>query len=121
MKARFIRKIQCDFCSSSKNLCKYAIDTNRKVRDYTAILCGECADKVNSDEYITVEKDEYKNYKITVTQLVPSNQLDIDDVEENPSGVHTFIGKSEKDALDSFHNTVPISCLEYFDIHIAQV
>ena len=64
---------------------------------------------------------EYKHYRIIVTQLVPDSLLDIDDLEENPSGQHTFIGTSEEDALDSFHSTIPISVLEYFDIDIEEM
>ena len=60
-------------------------------------------------------------YKITVKQLVKNHQLDYDDREENPSGVYFQTAENKDDALDDFHFTVAISCLDHFKIDIEEV
>jgi len=55
-------------------------------------------------------------YIITVKQLVPDDQLDPDDQVDNPSGEHTEEADSKEEALDQFHGSVPIACLDHFEI-----
>jgi hypothetical protein len=57
-------------------------------------------------------------YNIKVKQQKKDEKLDADDRVDNPSGVHTVEAESVKEALDKFHATVPIACLEHFDIKI---
>lgn len=61
-----------------------------------------------------------RKFEIEVMQTVPDEDLDIEDREESPIGKYTIIANSEDEALDEFHATVPISCLEHFDITINQ-
>lgn len=62
-----------------------------------------------------------KKYRIEVTQTVGNHELDPDDRIDNPSGVHHFYSDSEEHALDDFHSTIPIACLEDFDIDCMEV
>jgi hypothetical protein len=55
-------------------------------------------------------------FKVTVTQIVPDEELDGDDTDTNPKGTYTYEARDEEDALDQFHETVPVSCLDDFDI-----
>jgi hypothetical protein len=57
-------------------------------------------------------------YKVTVTKLVPDSELDSDDFNDKSwvVGEHIFEANTEDDALDKFHETVPISSLEDFRI-----
>jgi hypothetical protein len=56
-------------------------------------------------------------YRITVTQI--DDLSDVDDQADNPAGVYDVDADTEDGALDLFHQTVPIGCLEDFDIAIA--
>jgi len=59
-------------------------------------------------------------YIITVKALLPEEELHELDREENPVvGEHIFEADSEEEALDEFHNTVPIKVPENFDITVA--
>lgn len=60
-------------------------------------------------------------FSIMVKQLVPDRELDYDDLQENPSGEYIVEGEDEEDALDEFHHTVPIACLDHFDIEVRKV
>lgn len=62
-----------------------------------------------------------KRFKVTVKQIAPDEALDHDDREENPSGEHFVEEVSEDAALDEFHATVPIACLDDFDISIEEM
>ena len=53
-------------------------------------------------------------FLITVTQV--SKKLHRSD--DNPAGKYFWDAEDEDKALDEFHATVPIGCLEDFDIHI---
>lgn len=55
-----------------------------------------------------------KQYKVTVT----GEPTDYEDARSNPNGIYTVNAKSYEDALDEFHATVPIACLEDFDIDV---
>jgi hypothetical protein len=55
-------------------------------------------------------------YRITVTQLVPDEELRHADREDNPAGTYSFGGSSEADALDQFHSRVPIACVDDFEV-----
>lgn len=57
-------------------------------------------------------------YEITVKQLVTDNELDHEDKHDNPTGQYDYWAESEDKAIDHFHETVPISCLEDFEIEI---
>jgi len=56
-------------------------------------------------------------YKITVKQVTADKDLDWDDHLDNPTGEHFFEAGSKDEALDEFHSTVPIACLDDFEIH----
>ena len=60
-----------------------------------------------------------KIYEITVEQIAPQ-LFDNADKMENPAGQYSFWGRDETDALDNFHSTVPIGCLEDFNITIVE-
>lgn len=61
-----------------------------------------------------------KKYKITIEQLTRDEFLDYDDrglTDEN----YYFQANDKEEALDEFHSTIPIACLEHFDITIKEV
>ena len=62
--------------------------------------------------------DPLEEFKIQVTQLVPDKELDADDLKYEPSGIHIIKANNEEDALDTFHETVPISVLEHFSVEV---
>lgn len=61
---------------------------------------------------------------ILVRQLELDNYLDWDDLHERPAGcqgigsckAYPTDRESEEEALDEFHNNIPISCLEDFEV-----
>lgn len=62
---------------------------------------------------------------VTCIQLVPDEELqDGEDFDSSPAGEYTFCsGKPTKaeayeDILDQFHSTIPIGCLEDFDVEV---
>ena len=57
-------------------------------------------------------------YKITIKQLASDSDLDHDDLIDNPSGTVYLEAVTENAALDEFHETIPISCLDHFEITI---
>lgn len=71
-----------------------------------------------------VEKRSYLyNVTIFARQLVPYEELDGDDKDENIVGGHHFYDieayseeEAEKIALDEFHETVPIANLDNYEI-----
>ena len=62
--------------------------------------------------------------KVIVRQMVGDLDLDVDDLEQNPRGNwHSRVkaqtmGEAGKLALDKFHESVPISVLDDFDIRV---
>ena len=57
-------------------------------------------------------------YKITVKQLVPDSELDLDDLNTRPDGTY-YSDESDRDAaLDEFHASIAISCLDHYSIDI---
>jgi len=62
-------------------------------------------------------------FKITVTQLANTAMLDHDDREERHLilGYHFYQAENEEEALDQFHNTVAISCLDDFEIKCEKI
>ncbi len=61
-----------------------------------------------------------KFYRITVTQLVPTHELDPDD--QDIEGTYTsFSADSEEEALTEFHSSVPIDNLDHFQITCERV
>ena len=59
-----------------------------------------------------------KEFVVTVKQLVSDEELDHDDFNDNPSGEHRVFGTDNDDALNEFHATIPIACLDDFEITI---
>lgn len=59
---------------------------------------------------------------VTVTSLVRWDERDFDDQQDDPCGNHTFDVEADnkeaagEKALDVFHDTIPIACLDDFDI-----
>ena len=64
---------------------------------------------------------EVKWYQITVKQIVPTECLCAEDDAENPKGEHSIFALSKTEALDEFHATIPISCLEHFEVSIEEM
>jgi len=62
-----------------------------------------------------------KNFVITVIQLVPNVELDLDDYMERPDGQYEYEAKCEYKALDKFHMTIPIACLDHYEITCTEV
>lgn len=62
-----------------------------------------------------------KKYCVTVTQIVDAQFMDWDDVHQSPCGVHFFYAFNKRHALDLFHWSVPVSCLENFRIEVERV
>jgi hypothetical protein len=58
-------------------------------------------------------------YVVTVTQTA-KELSDVDDMQDNPSGSYEIEARSADAALDEFHATVPIGCLEDFEIIVEQ-
>lgn len=54
-------------------------------------------------------------YKIRVEQVV-DDLSDPDDRDCSPEGQYFFEADNREEALDLFHATIPIGCLEDFDI-----
>lgn len=65
-----------------------------------------------------------KKFKVIVSvkQIVPDSELDRKDVDEPIVGKHAFEihasthAEAQRDGLDQFHWTVPIACLENYEI-----
>jgi hypothetical protein len=55
-------------------------------------------------------------YTITVRALVPFEDRDPDDQQDDPTGEHLIEADSREEALDLFHGTVPIAVLDHFEI-----
>lgn len=53
--------------------------------------------------------------------LVSGTPTDHDDLDTDPRGVHNFEANNEEEALDEFHATVPIACLDDFEIEVVEV
>lgn len=60
-------------------------------------------------------------YLISVTQNVKDSELHHEDKLTNPAGVYEIKANTESQALDEFHATIPISCLENFEIEIEEL
>ena len=63
------------------------------------------------------------DYVVSVKQLIPTEMLSkSDDRLNNPSGEYLLRDKkSEQDALDEFHRTVPIGCLDDFAVTVSKI
>lgn len=59
-----------------------------------------------------------KHYEITVKQLVKDETLDHDDRLDDPKGDYDYWAENEDAALDHFHETVAIACLDHYEITI---
>lgn len=58
-----------------------------------------------------------KLFKIKVT----GTPKDFEDIEEDPRGTYEIKAESEDQALDEFHSTIPIACLDDFTITIKEI
>jgi len=61
-----------------------------------------------------------KNFCITVTQIAKEPGC-IEDQIGRPDGVYYFSAESRKVALDDFHMSVPMACLDDFRIEIKEI
>jgi len=61
---------------------------------------------------------EIKHFVIIVKQLVPNDKLDEEDRWDVRPGKYEYLARNAEEALDIFHSTVPISCLENYDISV---
>lgn len=57
-------------------------------------------------------------FVVTVSQAVDDDDLDEDDVEDDPTGEYEYEAVSEGEALDVFHSVTPIACLENYEITV---
>lgn len=55
-------------------------------------------------------------YLITVKQTVPFYELTPEDQDDRPTGEYEYDAEDEEEALDEFHETIPIKCLDDFEI-----
>ena len=55
-------------------------------------------------------------YKIIVSQIVDHDDLHPDDLGSDPTGEYIYEADNEENALDMFHDDVPISCLDNYEI-----
>lgn len=60
-------------------------------------------------------------YKVTVTKFVSNEELNEEDLATKVMGTYFVNGTCEEDALDEFHETTPIACLNDFEITIKEV
>jgi len=56
-----------------------------------------------------------KRWVVIVKQLVDTPS-DGDDRVDQPAGAYLWSGKDEDEVLDDFHATVPIGCLDDFEV-----
>ena len=62
------------------------------------------------------------SFLITVTQIVESKYLEKDDDRiNNPAGEYPWNAENSEIALDQFHHTIPIGCLDDFEIDIKEL
>lgn len=60
--------------------------------------------------------------KVTVTQLVHEDELNYNDVVDNPKGTYSYTvtanrpAAAKERALDEFHEAIPIKVLDHFEI-----
>ncbi len=64
---------------------------------------------------------EEGQYKVTAKALVPNKELHQYDREERVAGSYEYKALSEDDALDQFHDHVPIKMLDDFEITVKQI
>lgn len=57
-------------------------------------------------------------FMVIVRQTVSVEDMDPDDFWENPSGSYMIDAHTSEEALDKFHFTIPIACLDDFDISV---
>jgi len=57
-----------------------------------------------------------KTYIITVHQTTSDHRLDPDDLDYRPEGGYIIEAVDPEAALDIFHDTIPIACLEDYNI-----
>ena len=55
-------------------------------------------------------------FKITVSLITDHDLLDPDDRASDPTGEYEYDAANEDEALDMFHEDVPISCLDNYEI-----
>lgn len=60
-------------------------------------------------------------YQITVKQIAPNAKLHYEDKRSNPKGIYHIRAGNEEEALDEFHETVPIACLDDFEITLERM
>ena len=61
-----------------------------------------------------------KNFCITVTQIAKEPER-IEDQIGRPDGIYYFSAESRSVALDDFHMSVPLACLDDFRIEIQEI
>ena len=57
-------------------------------------------------------------YNVNVKQLVADAELTADDRQVKPAGKYVFDVADKDGALDVFHGTVPIKCLDHFSVEV---
>lgn len=63
-----------------------------------------------------------KLYAIKVRRIVDVDRLIKEDRDEWEQivGIHRFEAENEDHALDEFHETIPIACLDHFEIEVIE-
>lgn len=61
-----------------------------------------------------------KIFYVHCCQTTIWSQLDEDDQKRQPQGVYQYEAKDEDGALDQFHNEIPISCLDDYQIEVRE-
>jgi hypothetical protein len=57
---------------------------------------------------------------ITVHQLVSDHRLDPDDLDYRPEGAYSVEATDIENALDIFHSSVPVACLDDYEIDVIE-
>lgn len=112
----YIQVIVDDLSSRSLIERENASEVEKRIHSLMKAMNLEVIDRTANPK----KETKLKTFKITVTQLVPDSELDHDDKEENPAGEHIRRSATQDEAMDDFHNSVPIACLDDFDITIEE-
>jgi hypothetical protein len=60
-------------------------------------------------------------FRITVTAIDPDGPSEWEDRNTPPNGIYEYYACCKEGALDVFHHSVPIACLEDFNIDVEMI
>jgi hypothetical protein len=83
-------------------------------RELGALLCNITRRLATVEERTTAPAKARVMYRVTVRKLIAFGR--VHELDERVEGEYPLCAISEDDALDQFHNTVPIKVLDDFEI-----